>query len=50
MFVDMQREYLAKPEVSCLCDASASYALDDMSLDQVRRAVSRISGVYGDVI
>jgi hypothetical protein len=50
VFVDMQQEYLAKPEVSYRCDASASYALDDMSVDQVRRAVSRISGVYGDVI
>jgi nicotinamidase-related amidase len=32
-----------------LCDASASHALDDMPADDVQRAVSRISALYGDV-
>lgn len=36
-------------KVAYLCDASASHALDDMSADDVQRAVSRISGLYGDV-
>ena len=36
-------------KVSYLCDASASHALDDMPADDVHRAVSRISGLYGDV-
>ena len=36
-------------KVTYLCDASASHALDDMPADEVHRAVSRISGVYGDV-
>ncbi|MDP1585335.1 MAG: isochorismatase family protein [Bradyrhizobium sp.] len=36
-------------EVAYLCDASASHALDDMSADDVQRAVSRISALYGDV-
>lgn len=36
-------------KVTYLCDASASHALDDMSADDVHRAVSRISGIYGDV-
>ena len=30
-------------------DASASRALDEMSADDVHRAVSKISGIYGDV-
>ncbi len=38
-----------KHKVTYLCDASASHALDDMSADEVHRAVSRISAVYGDV-
>jgi hypothetical protein len=58
VFVDMLQEYLAKPgrlafhrnhEVTFLRDASASHALDDMSADDVHRAVSRISGLYGEV-
>lgn len=36
-------------KVAYLWDASASHALDDMSADDVHRAVSRISGLYGDV-
>lgn len=36
-------------KVAYLCDASASYALDDMPADAVHHAVSRISGVYGEV-
>ncbi len=36
-------------KVTYLRDASASHALDDMPADEVHRAVSRISGLYGDV-
>jgi nicotinamidase-related amidase len=36
-------------KVAYLSDASASHALDDMSADDVHRAVSRISALYGDV-
>ena len=36
-------------KVAYLCDASASHALDDMSADDIHRAVSRISALYGDV-
>lgn len=36
-------------KVTYLCDASASHALDDMSADEIHRAVSRISGIYGEV-
>ncbi len=36
-------------KVAYLSDASASHALDDMSADDVQRAVSRISALYGDV-
>jgi nicotinamidase-related amidase len=36
-------------KVTYLCDASASHALDDMAADEVHRAVSKISGLYGDV-
>ena len=35
-------------KVSYLCDASASHALDDMPADDVHRAVSRTSGLYGE--
>ncbi|QWG19916.1 hypothetical protein KMZ68_08875 [Bradyrhizobium sediminis] len=58
VFVDMLQEYLAKPrrlafhhnhEVTFLWAASAGHALDDMSADDVHRAVSRISGLYGEV-
>ncbi len=35
--------------VAYLSDASASHALDDMPADDVQRAVSRISALYGDV-
>src|SRR5229473_1335171 len=31
------------------CDASASRALDDVSADEIHRAVSKISGLYGEV-
>ena len=36
--------------VTYLCDASASHALEDMSADEVHRAVSTISGVYAEVL
>ena len=36
-------------KITYLSDASASHALDDMSADEVHRAVSRISGLYGEV-
>lgn len=36
-------------KVAYLCDASASHALDDVSADDIHRAVSRISALYGDV-
>jgi hypothetical protein len=35
--------------VTFLCDASASHALDDMSADEIHRAVSKISGLCGEV-
>jgi len=38
-----------KHKVTYLRDASASHALDEMSADDVQRAVSTISGVYADV-
>jgi hypothetical protein len=37
-------------KVSYLSDASASRALDAMSVDDVHRAVSKISGIYGDAV
>jgi nicotinamidase-related amidase len=36
-------------KVTYLTDASASHALDEMSADDVHRAVAKISGVYGEV-
>ncbi len=36
-------------KVAYLCDASASHALDDVPADEIHRAVSKISGVYGEV-
>jgi nicotinamidase-related amidase len=36
-------------KVTYLSDASASHALDDMPADEIHRAVSKISGVYGEV-
>ena len=36
-------------KVTYLCDASASHALEDVSADEIHRAVSKISGLYGDV-
>jgi nicotinamidase-related amidase len=36
-------------KVTYLCDASASHALDEVSADEIHRAVSKISGLYGDV-
>ena len=36
-------------KVTYLCDASASHALEDVSADEIHRAVSEISGRYGDV-
>jgi nicotinamidase-related amidase len=35
--------------VTYLCDASASHALEDVSADEIHRAVSKISGLYGEV-
>jgi nicotinamidase-related amidase len=35
--------------VTYLCDASASHALDEMSADEIHRAVAKISGLYGEV-
>jgi hypothetical protein len=55
----MEQEYLAKPRLLViseinsalenLCDASASHALDDVSAEEIHRAVSKISGLYGEV-
>jgi nicotinamidase-related amidase len=36
-------------KVTYLCDASASHALEDVSADEIHRAVSKMSGLYGDV-
>jgi nicotinamidase-related amidase len=36
-------------EVTFLCDASGSHALDELSADDVHRTVSRMSGLYGEV-
>ena len=36
-------------KVTYLCDASASHTLDDMPALDVHRAVSKISGLYGEV-
>lgn len=36
-------------KVTYLCDASASHALEDVSADEIHRAVSKISGIYGEV-
>jgi nicotinamidase-related amidase len=36
-------------KVTYLCDASASHALDDMPAHEIHRAVSKISGLYGEV-
>ncbi len=36
-------------KVTYLCDASASHALDDMPAQETHRAVSKISGIYGEV-
>jgi nicotinamidase-related amidase len=36
-------------KVSYLSDASASHALDEMPADDVHHAVSKISGIYGDL-
>jgi nicotinamidase-related amidase len=38
-----------KHMVTYLFDASASHALDELSADQVHRAVSTISGLYAEV-
>ena len=35
--------------VTFLCDASASHALEDVPADEIHRAVSKISGLYGEV-
>jgi nicotinamidase-related amidase len=36
-------------KVTFVCDVSASHALDELSADDVHRAVSRRSGLYGEV-
>jgi nicotinamidase-related amidase len=38
-----------KHKVTYLCDASAGHAPEDISADDVHRAVSKISGIYGEV-
>ncbi len=35
--------------VTYICDASASHALEDVPADEIHRAVSKISGLYGEV-
>ena len=35
--------------VTYLCDASASHALEDVPAGEIHRAVSKISGLYGEV-
>ena len=35
--------------VTFLCDASASHALEDVPVGEIHRAVSKISGLYGEV-
>jgi hypothetical protein len=55
----MQQEYLAKPRLPAIsetnsawdnpCNASASHALDDVSAEEIHRAVSKISGPFGEV-
>ena len=36
--------------ITYLADASASHALDDVGANEVQRVVSRVAGVYGDVM
>jgi nicotinamidase-related amidase len=36
-------------KLAYLADASASHALDDLTADEVHRAISKVSGLYGDV-
>jgi nicotinamidase-related amidase len=36
-------------KVTYLCDASASHAREDIPADEIHRAVSKISGIYGEV-
>jgi nicotinamidase-related amidase len=36
-------------KVTYLCDASASHALDEVSAEEIHGAVSKISGLYGEV-
>lgn len=36
-------------KVAIQCDASAGHALEEMSADQIHRAVSKVSGLYADV-
>jgi nicotinamidase-related amidase len=36
-------------KVTFLCDASASHALEEVPADEIHRAVSKISGLYGEV-
>lgn len=49
MFVNMQQEYLAKPRLLAISEIDR--ALDNCRkvLDRIHRAVSKISGVYGEV-
>ena len=49
MFVNMQQEYLAKPRLLAISEIDR--ALDNCRkvLDHIHRAVSKISGVYGEV-
>lgn len=46
VFVDMQQEYLAKPRLPAISEIDVAL---DMPADDIHRAVSRISGLYGEV-
>jgi hypothetical protein len=41
--------FFNRDKVAHLCDASASHTLDDMSADEIHRAISKISGLHGEV-
>jgi hypothetical protein len=47
--VDFDRCAPPQPSGHYLSDTSASYALEEMSADDVRRAVSKLLGIHGDV-
>ena len=41
--------FFNRDKVAYLCDASASHTLDDVSADEIHRAISKISGLHGEV-